>query len=415
MSGWVWFGDGIGIAVDDWQPGSQDESGNGPRARSTPQPGCGSAATVRALQRRTSRPEPRRRLTWPDGAPRIGIHLGVATGLMKAARRARQIGATALQIFSDNPTAWRRRPEPPADATDFVAYLAAQEIAPIAIHASYLINLAGRAEPFASQSRRGPALRDAARPGLRRAVREHAHRLAPWRRARYGHRPANRQRQRGPGRVRRPALWLVLENSSGGGDTLGGTIEELAEILEGIEPSHGSPAGLLPRYGAPVGSRLRHLDNLGRHVSAGSLRRADRPGPAGAGAPERLALGARHPQRPTRAPRRREDRSGGAGGLPARSAARGRHRVRDGDAGRGRGLRRGQHAAGRLLYGGATTLPELPPKAFRTSRRSTRTGIGSIRAPPSAATGHERGPGGQYPGLTRGRRGQERRPVPAIL
>ena len=30
----------------------------------------------------------------------------------------------------------------------------------------------------------------------------------------------------------------------------------------------------------------------------------------------------------------------------------------------------------RLLYGGATTLPELPPKAFRTSRRSTRTGIG---------------------------------------
>ena len=32
----------------------------------------------------------------------------------------------------------------------------------------------------------------------------------------------------------------------------------------------------------------------------------------------------------------------------------------------------------RLLYGGATTLPELPPKAFRTSRRSTRTGIGSI-------------------------------------
>ena len=57
------------------------------------------------------------------------MHLGVATGLMKAARRARQIGATALQIFSDNPTAWRRRPEPPARAPDFVAYLAAHDIA----------------------------------------------------------------------------------------------------------------------------------------------------------------------------------------------------------------------------------------------------------------------------------------------
>ena len=27
-----------------------------------------------------------------------------------------------------------------------------------------------------------------------------------------------------------------------------------------------------------------------------------------------------------------------------------------------------------LLYGGATSLPELPPKAFRTNRRSTRLG-----------------------------------------
>ena len=102
------------------------------------------AVTVRALQRRTSRPEPRRRLTWPDGAPRVGIHLGVATGLLRAARRARQIGATALQIFSDNPTAWRRRPEPPARAAEFVAYLAAEGIAPDRDpRVSYLINLAG--------------------------------------------------------------------------------------------------------------------------------------------------------------------------------------------------------------------------------------------------------------------------------
>ena len=35
----------------------------------------------------------------------------------------------------------------------------------------------------------------------------------------------------------------------------------------------------------------------------------------------------------------------------------------------------------RLLYGGAATLPELPPKAFRTSRRSTRSGIGRDTRP----------------------------------
>ena len=47
--------------------------------------------------------------------------------------RAVEIGADALQIFSDNPTAWRRRPEPPADAPAFVAFCAISS-------AGYLIN-----------------------------------------------------------------------------------------------------------------------------------------------------------------------------------------------------------------------------------------------------------------------------------
>jgi hypothetical protein len=83
------------------------------------------------------------------------MHLSVAGGLLRAARRARQIGATALQIFSDNPTAWRRRPGPPIDAAPFVAYCERHGIAPVVIHASYLINLAGSTEPFARQSLAG--------------------------------------------------------------------------------------------------------------------------------------------------------------------------------------------------------------------------------------------------------------------
>ena len=34
--------------------------------------------------------------------------------MVKAVERAAAIGATAIQIFGDNPTAWRRRAEPPA-------------------------------------------------------------------------------------------------------------------------------------------------------------------------------------------------------------------------------------------------------------------------------------------------------------
>ena len=64
-------------------------------------------------------------------------------GLVKAADRAVEIGATALQIFTDNPTAWRRRAEPSPEIPAFREHLASGGIAPLAIHASYLINLAG--------------------------------------------------------------------------------------------------------------------------------------------------------------------------------------------------------------------------------------------------------------------------------
>ena len=35
-----------------------------------------------------------------------------ATGMVKAAERAAEIGRDALQVFTDNPTAWQRRAEP---------------------------------------------------------------------------------------------------------------------------------------------------------------------------------------------------------------------------------------------------------------------------------------------------------------
>ena len=44
---------------------------------------------------------------------RLGAHLPLGHGMVKAADRAAEIGASALQVFTDNPTAWRRRPSSP--------------------------------------------------------------------------------------------------------------------------------------------------------------------------------------------------------------------------------------------------------------------------------------------------------------
>jgi len=72
--------------------------------------------------------------------------------MVRAVDRAREIGATTMQVFGDNPTAWRRRRAPAAELPAFRQRLAEFEIAPVAIHASYLINLAGPDAGFFERS-----------------------------------------------------------------------------------------------------------------------------------------------------------------------------------------------------------------------------------------------------------------------
>jgi deoxyribonuclease-4 len=319
---------------------------------------------------KVARPQPRRRLTWPEGAPRVGIHLGVRTGLLKAARRARQIGATALQIFSDNPTAWRRRPEPPADAPAFVAFCAREGIAPVAIHASYLINLAGSAEPFARQSVEGLI---------------HEMQRAPA----YGaslvntHIGSHRGGGRGPGIDRlagavqavladSPAgVRLVLENSAGGGDTLGGTLEELAQILDAVAPQGAELAFCLD---------TAHLWGAGYDLSSADgatavLDRFDELMGL-----DRLALVHLNDSRSLLGSRGDRHEHIGAGRIGAAGLAAllrdprlpGRTTFVMETPGVDEGFDATNMRRSWLLHGGAETLPDLPARAFRTSRASTR-------------------------------------------
>jgi deoxyribonuclease-4 len=78
----------------------------------------------------------------PDGR-RLGAHLPLGHGMVKAVERANAIGANTLQVFADNPTAWRRRARPPREAPAFRARLDELDMGPIALHAAYLVNLAG--------------------------------------------------------------------------------------------------------------------------------------------------------------------------------------------------------------------------------------------------------------------------------
>jgi deoxyribonuclease-4 len=167
---------------------------------------------------------------------RLGAHLLLGTGMVRAVDRAREIGASAIQIFGDNPTAWRRRADPPREQAAFRARLDEHGIRPVAIHAAYLVNLAGPDEGFFGRSVAVLINDLRSAPGFAADfvnVHTGSHRgagvAAGTDRIADGVARVIAETDGGPERA-----VLVLENSAGGGFGIGTTVEELAGIAEAI-------------------------------------------------------------------------------------------------------------------------------------------------------------------------------------
>jgi deoxyribonuclease IV len=194
----------------------------------------------------------------PDGR-RLGAHVALGEGLVKAAERAAEIGASAIQVFTDNPTAWRRRAAPSDEIPAFRARLRSAGIAPLVIHASYLVNLAGPEAAYHERSIEVLAaeLRAARRfgaaivnvhigshggagiaAGIAQLVDAIARSLEM----------ADREPSADPGGAALepggadlepppdgPEPMIALENSPGAGHGLGVDVEELGAIADGLE------------------------------------------------------------------------------------------------------------------------------------------------------------------------------------
>jgi deoxyribonuclease-4 len=137
-----------------------------------------------------------------------------------------------MQVFTDNPTAWRRRTDLPADLAQFRNRLVDLDIGPLAIHAPYLVNLAGADEKFHQQSIATmiTELQVGAAYGAR-FVNMHvgSHRGL-------GRDEGLRRLVDGIDRISAEidpnGPLLVLETSAGSGDGIGSSIEDLAETFE---------------------------------------------------------------------------------------------------------------------------------------------------------------------------------------
>ncbi len=164
---------------------------------------------------------------------RIGVHVRVSGGYAKAIEHARNIGCTAIQIFSSNPRSYRPSKVDVPALTAFTAMRREAGIDPCVIHTPYLINLASEDPKVLSGSQtllRADLATAAA--GEIRYVNTHL--------GSYG------KRDRNEGFVAicraleevlsdiKPGVYLVLENSAGAGNLAGGTLDELGRFLRTI-------------------------------------------------------------------------------------------------------------------------------------------------------------------------------------
>ena len=182
-------------------------------------------------------PEP---AAWMDGSTRIGIHTSIAGSYLNGLESARKLGCTALQIFSASPRMWQGGPVRIADG-DAKAFRARREelgLGPLVIHANYLINLAA-AQPmlrtrsiqaFHEELVRGRALGAdyiVVHPGSRGdATMEQAIATII---------DSVKEASR---RIENTAMRILIENTAGMGTAVGSRLEEVAEILDGLQGLH---------------------------------------------------------------------------------------------------------------------------------------------------------------------------------
>lgn len=165
---------------------------------------------------------------------RIGVHLGTTGGASNAVERAAEIGANTFQIFSASPRMWRVVKADPKQTERMKALRAKHDVGPLVIHTSYLVNVCSQTEEVREKSIvafRGEIERALAfgaeylvlHPGSWKGLtREEGLTLA----AESISRAIDGLAWQGT------AFSILIENTAGAQYSLGGSFEQVAELVE---------------------------------------------------------------------------------------------------------------------------------------------------------------------------------------
>jgi deoxyribonuclease IV len=168
---------------------------------------------------------------------RIGIHTSTAGGVHNAAERAYRLGCNTFQIFSSSPRQWAPYELSELQCAEMNRMRARYDLKPLVIHTNYLVNLASSNELFLEKSV------EAFRGEIERALSLCAEYLVL-------HPGSFRGAEREQGLLRTAAgiaaategldlakggLTILIENTAGSEFSLGGTFEQVAEVLDRLD------------------------------------------------------------------------------------------------------------------------------------------------------------------------------------
>jgi deoxyribonuclease-4 len=168
---------------------------------------------------------------------RIGVHLGTAGGASNSVERAREIGANTLQIFSASPRMWRAPNVDPKQAERMRALRAKLDVGPLVIHTGYLINICSQSNEIREKSI--VALRGEIERALALGAEYLVLHPGSWK---------GLTRDEGlklaAGSIERAIdglAWqgtpfhILIENTAGAEFSLGGSFEQVAELVERLK------------------------------------------------------------------------------------------------------------------------------------------------------------------------------------
>lgn len=161
---------------------------------------------------------------------RLGVHVSIAGKIYEAVDRAKALNCECMQIFSRNPRGWQATKLDKADVEEFKKRRKEADITPLVVHIPYLINLASPEDRLYEKSIQA-YLEDIRRADLLSAEYFVTH-LGSHK---------GKGRDLGIDRFARaldkiikelkPKVKILLENTSGSGNWLGGDFEDIAEIM----------------------------------------------------------------------------------------------------------------------------------------------------------------------------------------